>query len=39
MLNENYGQKQTNKNKKKHNQLAFQEIKDSKFESRKSLRK
>ena len=32
MLNENYGQKN-------HNQLAFQEIKDIKFESRKSSRK
>lgn len=27
------------KTKKTHNQLAFQEIKDIKFESRKSLRK
>lgn len=37
MLNENYGQK--NPQKTKEPQSAFQEIKDIKFESRKSLRK
>lgn len=31
--------KKTQKKQKNHNQLAFQEIKDIKFESRKSLRK